>query len=346
MENSLCPSVANLSSSLVLEEHGQEFKEWLASLPKAKSFSPSGITLYQDFWCPTRLLQNVISFQNHFHAHDHDIILASKPKSGTTWLKAIIFSIVNRTQFTLTNTPLLTKVSHELVPFFEAEVYRNNAIPDLTTMSSPRLFSTHVPYASLPKSIKESKCRIIYLCRNPFDTLVSLWQFGSHLCDIRSSGWTFEEFVERFCEGKEVFGPFWSHVLGYWKESIENPNKVLFLKYEDLKEDIIHQMKRLAEFIGFPFSPDELKQGVVEDISKLCSLNVLKDLEVNKNGKHSFSDVNKNGKHNFVPNKSFYRKGEVGDWVNHFSPSMLERLNKMIEGKFKDSSLNFKYLAS
>ncbi|KAI4332936.1 hypothetical protein L6164_017803 [Bauhinia variegata] len=332
MENSLSPSVASFQSSSVLEEHGHEFKEWLASLPKEKSFAPSGITFYQDFWCPTMLLQNVISFQNHFHAHDQDIILASKPKSGTTWLKAIIFSIVNRTQFTLSNTPLLTKVSHELVPFFEVTVYRNNKIPDLTTMSSPRLFSTHVPYASLPKSIKESKCRIVYVCRNPLDTLVSHWYFGSHLSDIRSLGWTLEEFVGKFCDGKEGFGPFWSHVLGYWKASIENPNKVLFLKYEDLKEDTIYQIKRLAEFIGFPFSQEELRHGVVEDISKLCSLNALKDLEVNKNGTHA----------SFFPNKSFYRKGEVGDWVNHLSPSMLERLNKMIEEKFKDSGLSFK----
>ncbi|KAI4332928.1 hypothetical protein L6164_017797 [Bauhinia variegata] len=254
MENSLFPSVASFPSSSVLEEQRQEFREWLASLPKEKSFAPCGSTLYQNFWCPTMFLENVISFQKHFHAHDQDIILASKPKSGTTWLKAIIFSTVNRIQFTLSNTPLLTKVSHELVPFFEVTVYGNNKIPDLTTMSTPRLFSTHVPYASLPKSIKESKCRIVYVCRNPLDALVSLWHFASYLSDIRSSGWTLEEFVGKFCDGKEGFGPFWSHVLGYWKESTENPDKVLFLKYEDLKEDIIYQIKRLAEFIGFPFS--------------------------------------------------------------------------------------------
>ncbi|KAI4332930.1 hypothetical protein L6164_017798 [Bauhinia variegata] len=139
MENSPSPSVASLSSSLVLEERKQELEELLASLPKEKSFAGSGVTLYQDFWCPAMLLQNVISFQNHFQAHDQDIILASKPKSGTTWLKAIIFTIVNRTQFSLSSTPLLTKISHELVPFFEFKVYENNEIPDLTSMSSPRM---------------------------------------------------------------------------------------------------------------------------------------------------------------------------------------------------------------
>ncbi|KAI4332924.1 hypothetical protein L6164_017793 [Bauhinia variegata] len=180
--------VASLSSSLVLEDHNQELEELLASFPKEKAFAGSGITLYQDFWRPTMLLQNVISFQSHFQAHVQDIIVASKPKSGTIWLKAIIFSIVNRTQFSLSNTPLLTKISQELVPFFEIKVYENNEIPDLTSMSSLRLFSTHVPHTSLPKSIQGSKCRIVYVCRNPFDTLVFYWHFGSQSSDFQSSG--------------------------------------------------------------------------------------------------------------------------------------------------------------
>jgi hypothetical protein len=37
-------------------------------------------------------------------------------------------------------------------------------------------------------------------------------------------------------------------VLGYWKASLERPDKVLFLKYEDLKEDIISNLKKIAGF--------------------------------------------------------------------------------------------------
>ncbi|KAI4332926.1 hypothetical protein L6164_017795 [Bauhinia variegata] len=73
-------------------------------------------------------------------------------------------------------------------------------------MSSPRLFSTHVPYASLPKSMKESKCRVVYVCRNAFGTLVSLWHFASHLSDIRFSGWTLEEWGNFVMERKDL-GP-------------------------------------------------------------------------------------------------------------------------------------------
>ncbi|KAL7175423.1 hypothetical protein ACSBR2_029091 [Camellia fascicularis] len=104
------------------------------------------------------------------------------------------------------------------------------------------------------------------------------------------------------------FGPFWDNVLGYWKESLERPHKVLFLMYEDLKEDIILQMKKVAEFIGVLFSFEEEKESVIEEISRLCSFHNLRDLEVNKTGSVLYFE-----------NKTYFRKGEVGDWVNYLT---------------------------
>ncbi|RVW97011.1 Flavonol 4'-sulfotransferase [Vitis vinifera] len=70
---------------------------------------------------------------------------------------------------------------------------------------------------------------------------------------------------------------------GVMEMSIERPEKVLYLKYEDF-EDIITHMKRLAHSFGVPFSEEE-KQGMIEEISRLCSFQSLKNLEVNKSGK-------------------------------------------------------------
>ena len=137
--------------------------------------------------------------------------------------------------------------------------------------------------------------------------------------------------MDVYCKGEEIFGPFWDHMLGYWKQSLENPQKVLFLKYEDLKKDTKTQVKRLAEFVGFPFSLEEENKDIVEDILKLCSLRNLKDLEVNKHGK-------------FMPyfdNKSYFRKGQVGDWANHLTKAMVKRLEKLIREKLSDYGLTF-----
>ena len=75
-----------------------EFEGILKDLPKEKNFlNHLSLNLYQGFWIPDMFLKGVVSAQKNFVAQDHDIILTSCPKSGTTWLKALVFAIVNRT---------------------------------------------------------------------------------------------------------------------------------------------------------------------------------------------------------------------------------------------------------
>ncbi|KAK9266999.1 hypothetical protein L1049_021393 [Liquidambar formosana] len=277
-------------------------------------------------------MKAVVSFQQHFEARDTDIILASTPKSGTTWLKALAFTIVNRTRYPLKDSPLLNTASHDLVPFIEFDLYFKSQCPNLEDYPTPRIFATHTPYASLPCSIKDSECRIVYVCRNPFDQLISHWHFTLKLRRENVEPLPLEDGLEMYCKGIHSFGPFWDHVLGFWKASLERPDKVLFLKYEDMKENIVSHAKRLAEFMGFPFSSEEEKQGVIEEISRLCSFESLKDLEVNKKGRRPSG----------APNNAFFRKAEVGDWENHLTPSMAKRMEKLIEEKLGGSGLTFK----
>ncbi|XP_030447209.1 cytosolic sulfotransferase 15-like [Syzygium oleosum] len=319
------------------EEHDREaIDELIASLPQRKGVVRPFQSLYQDFWCPTYLLPNVIAFQRHFQAKHKDIVLASQPKSGTTWLKALVFSVVNRSRFGISNTPLLTSNPHDLVPGFEHQLYGSNPRPNLDSLAEPRLFATHIPYPSLPECVKQSDCRIIYICRNPLDAMVSSWHFYLETAQSNDQPeWSLEEHFEIYCQGKISFGPFWDQIMGYWKESLERPHKVLFLKYEDLKEDIVGQLKKVAEFVGLPFTEEEEEGGMIEEIVKMCSLKTLKDLEVNKAGKIPVMNMK------FV-NRSFFRKGEVGDWVKHLTPSMVDRLNSIMQEKMSPFGLEFK----
>ncbi|KAI8007727.1 Cytosolic sulfotransferase 17 [Camellia lanceoleosa] len=100
-----------------------------------------------------------------------------------------------------------------------------------------------------------------------------------------------------------------------------------------MKEDPNSHFKVLAKFMGLPFSAEEESQGVIEEVLKLCSFNNLKDLEVNKNEKTRRGN----------PCGMFFRKGEVGDWANYLTPSMLERINKLMEEKFAGFGLNFRF---
>ncbi|KAH1064462.1 hypothetical protein J1N35_029449 [Gossypium stocksii] len=303
-----------------------------SSTPNLIAKSNPNITQFQGFSIPSQYVSAIIPFQKHFQAIDDDIIIATKPKSGTTWLKALVFSIVNRHRYTLSNTPLNFTNPHVLVPYFDLNLYKENPNSDLSTIPSPRIFSTHLPYPMLADSIKHSNCRIIYITRNPFDNIVSYWHFVNGMTNVFKP--SLEDCFEMFCRGEEAYGPFWDHALGYWNMSLEKPSNVLFLRYEELKEDSVAQTKRLAEFLGFPFSTEEEKTGMVNQIVDFCSFDNLKDLEVNKTGKAPGPRV--------PSNKLFFRSGKVGDYVNYFCPAAVERLSNILKEKLSGSGLTFK----
>ncbi|ONI31112.1 hypothetical protein PRUPE_1G293200 [Prunus persica] len=216
-----------------LQEHefSQENRDFISSLPTEKGWVSNHLHQYQGFWHATRHMQGVLACQKHFQALDTDILLVSTPKSGTTWLKAILFALVKRAQHPDPQQHLLiTNIPHVLVPFLELNVYMEKEVPDLTALTPPRLFSTHLPYVSLPDSVKHSACKVVYLCRDPKDTFVSLWHFANKLRAKSRGTISLEEAFDKFCKGVSLDGPLWDHVLGYWKESLERPEKVMFFK--------------------------------------------------------------------------------------------------------------------
>ncbi|KAM6559716.1 hypothetical protein CsatA_028955 [Cannabis sativa] len=311
-----------------MERDDEKIDEILTKLEKIKD--PVGDIYrynYQGFWIQAFTLKGLIPFQTQFEARDDDIILASCPKSGTTWLKSLIFSIVNRNNSSNINS-LFTANPHDLIPMLELSLPMENMI-------KPRLLNTHIPYPSLPPSIKDSHCKIVYICRNPLDVFVSHWHFAHRFSgedDIEPCH--LEECFHMFCKGIHAFGPFWDHILGFWKASLEMPHKILFLKYEELKKDEVFFIKRIADFLGFPFSKEEEHCGVPQQIEQLCSFQSLKNMDVNKTGKHSLG----------MSNSSFFRKGEIGDWVNYLTPQMAEHGKKLIQEKIGESGLMFDFL--
>ncbi|WMV27917.1 hypothetical protein MTR67_021302 [Solanum verrucosum] len=165
-------------------------------------------------------------------------------------------------------------------------------------------------------SIKNSdNCKIIYITRNPKDTIISMWHFFNYDCKRLEDLSPLEEVVEYFCKG----------VHPYWEESKKMPQKILFLKYEDLKIDHKKEVAKIALFLGKPFGNEE----DLEIVLNKCSLERLKNLEVNKSGSIL----------SYAHNNAFFRKGFVGDWKNHMAPEMEEQLDKITELKLQGSGL-------
>ncbi|CAF2062217.1 unnamed protein product [Brassica oleracea] len=178
-----------------------------------------------------------------------------------------------------------------------------------------------MPFHTLRLPLKDSPCKIVYVCRNVKDVLVPLWHFR---CAHLEKEVDMESLFESLCEGVGSFGQFWEHVLSYWRGSLENPQRVLFMRYEEMKSAPSAQVKRLAEFLGCPFTEEEAEHGSVDKIVEFCSLRNLSGMEVNN-----------------VPHFTFFRKGEVGDFKNHLTPEMENKIDMTIEEKYKGSGLKF-----
>ena len=84
-------------------------------------------------------------------------------------------------------------------------------------------------------------------------------------------------------------------------------------------------VKKLAKFMGW----DE--GAVVSSIVELCSLGKLKDMEVNRNRSSRLG----------IKNESYFRNGISGDWSNHMTLEMAQRLDKVIEDSLQGTGFTF-----
>ncbi|TYH41663.1 hypothetical protein ES332_D11G009100v1 [Gossypium tomentosum] len=286
----------------------------MGQLPKVTWFR---LDLYnwEGFWYVGDHLPGAMDAKSNFQAKDDDVLLTSSVKTGTTWLKAIIPTIMNPKgrKDDGSDDPSLKHHPNELTPSLELGFYKVNLNPvgthtqhpDLSHMPSPRLFRTHIPYTSLSESVKTSACKIVYITResrDPKDTFVSSWHFvNAFIGDQGIDPWPFKNAYGSFCNGVHAAGPFHDHVLGSWRESIKRPEMIYFMRNEDMKKDPKGEVKKLACFLGRPFEKEEEVEKVL------------------------------------------WRRGIVGDWKNHFTDEMKGKLDQLTAMKFEGSGLDFGY---
>ncbi|KAL2927647.1 Cytosolic sulfotransferase 12 [Bienertia sinuspersici] len=135
----------------------EEMESIISSLPKEKAFV---------IW--------LFNCSRKFRPKPEDVILATLPKAGTTWFCALLFTTMNRTRYEFSTHPLLTTNPHDLVPQVEFKSLKNPSNPNINS-SSNLILGTHMPYMMLPKSVGDSGCKILYVCRHPMDVFVSLF---------------------------------------------------------------------------------------------------------------------------------------------------------------------------
>ncbi|XP_015777139.1 PREDICTED: estrogen sulfotransferase-like isoform X1 [Acropora digitifera] len=263
-------------------------------------------------------------FLSNFQTKSDDVFVVSYPKSGTTWTQEIVWQIHNE-----------GKVSKEIigrrVPYLEFVTVEYTEKPDFEALPSPRLIKTHLTADAIPKGSDESsRCKYIYISRNPKDISVSLFLFikgmtGAENTMENAYNGPWEFFVDLFIEGDVPYSKWNDHVLSWWKHR-EDPN-VLFLKYEEMQKDLPSHVRRIADFLQKPLSDE-----IIDRIAEQCTFK-----EMTRNPK-TFKVTEGDDEIGLI-----LRKGVVGDWKNYFTPEMNERFEKEVLAKLKGTGLAFEF---
>ncbi|KAF7055686.1 hypothetical protein CFC21_063186 [Triticum aestivum] len=154
----------------------------------------------------------------------------------------------------------------------------------------------------LPPVAHSPDCKIVHACRKPKDMLISLWHLYESLVTAEGGTYAFSDLFENACQGKHPNGPIWDHVLGYWQASRASPERILFLRYEEMLRDPVGNVRELARILGVPFTAIEEAAGLPADIVTLCSIETPRGLGAKKTVFVKF------------PHAFFFRKGVIVIW--------------------------------
>ena len=252
-----------------------------------------------------------------FRPRPTDVVIATFPKCGTTWLQQIVHGLRTRGSMDFEEITLV-------VPWLELALDLG-IDPDAPQAAEPRAFKSHLSWHDVPKG-----GRYISMVREPKDVLVSLYHFHE--------GWRFEagaisleDYARDFFLAPERARGYWKHVASWWPQ--RGRDEVLLLSYESALADVPGTVRRVAGFIGCRLD-DELLEIVVRQSS----------IEFMKAHGSRFDDhvlrAARNAANGLPPggSSSKLRKGRAGDHAEKLPMDVHEALDGIwreeMEGRF------------
>ncbi|TRY88457.1 hypothetical protein DNTS_018882 [Danionella cerebrum] len=175
----------------------------------------------------------------------------------------------------------------------------------LSEMPSRRLLGTHLHPDFIPSSFFTKKPKILVVFRNPKDTLVSYYHFMNKN-PVLPNAESWDKFFSDFMSGEVAWGSYFDHALA-WEERLDDPN------------NLPDGVKKISEFFDLPLTDEQ-----VESIAGLSTFSAM--LENSQKSHGNLGNI-------------FFRKGEVGDWRNHFSDAQSKQMDELYKSKLSGTKL-------
>ena len=172
------------------------------------------------------------------------VYLVSYPRSGNTWMRYLLANLLEPgIDWNLNNI-------NRIIP----PVYKDP--PDDMVESNPRIVKSHEPFCS-------DYPRVIYLYRDGRDVAVSYHDFSQKLEGYQEG---LAAFLLDMLQGRLPYGSWQAHV-GSW---LFRGSSVVVqgISYEELFEDTIAVLERVAEFLDYRWTEKEFKNAIAKSTLK------------------------------------------------------------------------------
>lgn len=170
-----------------------------------------------------------------------DALLVSYPRSGTTWLRFLLFEALTN------NSPAFGHIK-EAVPSLTKHHNAARVLDD-----RGRLIQSHERFS-------DGDRRVIYAVRDARSVALSEYQWQQRL-DLEPG--SLDRFIRDFVRGKSNPWGAWDRHVRFWLESEPARHDHLHLiKFEDLRRDTAGTLRGALSFLGVERSEDELRSVV------------------------------------------------------------------------------------
>lgn len=224
-----------------------------------------------------------------------DTFLVSYPKSGNTWVRFLLTSILHQ------KDPGFGEME-DLVP--DIYVRSHNA---LASIRSPRIMKSHEYFDPRYQNV-------IYIVRDPRDVLISYW-YHQQKFGLIDRGLDLELFGEAFLTGVDAFGS-WAEHVGSWLGAREGAERFLLVRYEDLLTSTKSEFSRILDFLKLGIGEMEIDRAVAgSTFQKLQALE--------KAQGYSWTPLR-----NTRGDLMFMRSGKQGSWHELLSRELAARIER------------------
>lgn len=179
------------------------------------------------------------------HVYPDDTFLVGYPKSGNTWLDFLVACL---------RADHPEDINFESVETYVADIYCNDS-RRLRELPRPRFLKSHERHDSRYP-------RVVYIVRDPRSVAVSYFHHLAGLGSI-AGDMTIDQYIPHFIHGKlDGFGTWEGHVRGWLNAQKQHPDRVLIVKYEDLKSSTELTLSDIALFLGLEVTSEKVQAAI------------------------------------------------------------------------------------